>query len=133
MSDEIHFCTEDARKLSFPDGLVRSFHAGPRFVEFTIDLTYFEGLGLIDDKCTLRCTSAVGVFCRRYQDKVWRELPVDSAGALRDVCEWSALDGDLVLAGFEKESGQWQEYSLPSFSLLGSASTPLGPQVRSKN
>jgi hypothetical protein len=117
--------TESAGKLSFPDCLVTSFQADRSGVEFVTDGVHVDGFGVARKAYIVRCTSEDGISCRRYAEGRWRHLPLDVAGALKDVCEWAVEGETLVFAGFEKHSGQWQEYIVPAFSLTGS-SEPAG-------
>lgn len=113
--------TTSAGKLSFPDFSVTRFHADGGCVAFEIDGVHVDGFGLAHEAYKVRCTTEDEVSCRRYIEGSWYAIPPGAAGALRDICEWAVKDNSLVFAGFEEQTGLWQEYVVPSFALSGSA------------
>ena len=54
---------------------------------------------------------------RRFHGSNWRDLEVKDSGGLRKICEWSCNGSDLKFAGFESETGMWQEYILQDFGI----------------
>ncbi|AQR73297.1 hypothetical protein [Sphingomonas sp. LM7] len=117
---ELDISTDSAGKISFPDCPIMHFRAGRRLIQFVAQGVHVDGVGFANNFYAVRCASNDAISCRRYSDDMWHPLSPDDAGTLREICEWAVESRTLVFAGFEAHSGQWQEYTVPAFSLTGS-------------
>ena len=119
----------NAGQISFPDCILSGFKVTPQGVRFCSDGIHIEGHGLICGRCDVVCNAFSGVGVRRFVDGDWREMIAKESGVLREICEWSCDDRDLRFAGFESESGMWQEYLLHNFDIKVSVDADSPPST----
>ena len=119
----------DASIISFPDCHITGFEVLQRGVRFCSDGIYIDGHGTICDSLLIHCTAIETLRVRRLLDRHWKYLDWQESGSLREICEWTSDGKVLKFAGFERDSGAWQEYLLVSVGIRISA----GPESPSRD
>ncbi len=113
----LEFTTTDANRVSFPDCLIGAFIADESQICFRTDGIFVEDVGFLGPGAMLKCLISGSVQLREYADGKWVDLDLNPSRDLREICEWSANDDDLIFAGSESASGLWAEYKVTDFSM----------------
>lgn len=104
-------------KVSFPDCDITFFKLSPFHLEMRLDGLYLEGCGLVTAPVHVVVSGWSHASITRYnltgaepQVLIPARLDLCECGELTDICEWSVTDFVLSFSGFEKFSGEWQEF-----------------------
>lgn len=99
-------------KISFPDCLISNFRCLANEVTFQSDGIFVEGTGFLNEECYVECLFSSPVQLREYSNEKWSSLDPSSSSGLREICEWTVDEGDLIFSGFNDTSGEWNEYHI---------------------
>ncbi len=115
---------DQLKQISFPDCDITLFRLSPYHLEMRLNGVFQEGCGLVDAPVHVVVSGWSHASITRY-NSTWAEpyvhiparLDLCECGELKDICEWNVTNSVLSFSGFEKFSGQWQEFVFSNASI----------------
>lgn len=85
----------------------------PSRLEIHIDGIYIDSRGMVNAPVHVVISDWKHASIDRFDSTGANpiELKLSQCGELREICEWSVVNSGLLLAGFERGSGHWQQFN----------------------
>jgi hypothetical protein len=105
---------DDPNAVSFPDCKLCGFICNSNHCQFVAEAICVEGRGLLEKTALVSIHGWEFAEVVRYDSEgknPHRNVKVDDAGSLDEICECRMTKSEIFLAGFEKHAGTWQTYT----------------------